>query len=120
MIQTSHVRSVLALGVSSAALMMAAPAWSQAANPQAPTSATQAPAPTPAQQARPSGGQQSGGLQEVVVTAQRRSEAIQSVPVAVSAFSSANLKAQRLDGGQNLELSIPNVNYSRGNFGGYN
>ena len=40
--------------------------------------------------------------------------------MAVSAFSADTLKAQRLDGGDKLVLSVPNVNYSRGNFGGYN
>ena len=129
MIYTSHLRSALALGVSVAALVGIAPAMAQTGNNPAdtvtnpattPTTASAAPAPTPAQQARPRGGQQGGGIQEVVVTAQRRSEAIQDVPVAVSAFSASTLKAQRLDGGNNLVLSIPNVNYSRSNFGGYN
>jgi outer membrane receptor protein involved in Fe transport len=118
MIETSHLRSALALGVSVAALVGVAPAMAQTSNNPAttPTSASAA----PAQQVKPKGGQQGGGIQEVVVTAQRRSEAIQDVPVAVSAFSANTLKAQRLDGGNNLVLSIPNVNYSRSNFGGYN
>lgn len=59
-------------------------------------------------------------IEELVVTAQRREEALQDVPVAVSAFSPEALKSQRLDGGGNLVLSVPNVNFSRGNFGGYN
>ncbi|MFN3523402.1 MAG: TonB-dependent receptor [Phenylobacterium sp.] len=59
-------------------------------------------------------------IEELVVTAQRREEALQDVPVAVSAFSAESLKAQRLDAGGNLVLSVPNVNFSRGNFGGYN
>jgi outer membrane receptor protein involved in Fe transport len=100
MIQSSQLRSVLALGVSVAALLGAAPVLAQSAPTPAPASST--------------------GVQELVVTAQRRSEAIQDVPVAVSAFSAQSLKAQRLDGGNNLVLSIPNVNYSRSNFGGYN
>ncbi len=57
---------------------------------------------------------------ELVVTAQRREENLQDTPVAVSAFSAASLSAKRLDGGQNLLLQIPNTNYSRSNFGGYN
>lgn len=40
--------------------------------------------------------------------------------MAVSAFSEDTLKTQRLDGGQNLLQAIPNVNFSRSNFGGYN
>jgi outer membrane receptor protein involved in Fe transport len=59
-------------------------------------------------------------LGEVVVTAERRSENLQDTPVAVSAFSSASLQNKKLDGGQNLVLQIPNTNYTRGNFGGYN
>ena len=57
---------------------------------------------------------------EIVVTAQRKQESLQDVPIAVSAFSGKTLKIQRLDGGQNLEIAIPNVNFSRSNFGGYN
>jgi outer membrane receptor protein involved in Fe transport len=106
----SQLRGALALGVSTAALLSAAPTFAQATNPPpGPSGPAAAPAPS-----------QSNTIQELVVTAQRRSEAIQNVPVAVSAFSSATLKAQRLDGGNNLVLSIPNVNYSRSNFGGFN
>jgi outer membrane receptor protein involved in Fe transport len=57
---------------------------------------------------------------EVVVTAERRSEKLQDTPVAVSAFSSASLQNSKLDGGQNLLLQIPDTNYTRSNFGGYN
>jgi outer membrane receptor protein involved in Fe transport len=64
----------------------------------------------------------SGGttISEVVVTAERRSENLQDTPIAVSAFSSASLQNKKLDGGQNLILQIPNANYTRSNFGGYN
>ncbi len=99
--RTLQLRSWLALGASTAALLAGAPAFAQATGGAAATPPTTA-------------------VGEIVVTAQRRSEALQSVPVAVSAFSPDTLKAQRLDGGQNLELSVPNVNYSRSNFGGYN
>ena len=56
---------------------------------------------------------------ELVVTAERREENLQDTPIAVSAFSADTLKNERLDGGQNLLLKIPNANYSRSNFGGY-
>ncbi|MGI8839171.1 MAG: TonB-dependent receptor [Caulobacteraceae bacterium] len=56
---------------------------------------------------------------ELVVTAERREENLQDTPIAVSAFSGDTLKAKRLDGGQNLLLQIPNANYSRTNFGGF-
>lgn len=59
-------------------------------------------------------------VQTLVVTAQRREEAIQDVPVAVSAFSAESLKNQRIEGGSDLLHAVPNVNFARGNFGGYN
>ena len=62
----------------------------------------------------------SAGSEEVVVTAQRKSERLQKVPIAVSAFSQDQLQKQKIDGGPNLVLAIPNVNFSKGNFTGSN
>ena len=61
-----------------------------------------------------------GDSTEIVVTAQRRSESLQSVPIAVSAFSSERLAAQRLDTGPELTFAIPNVSAAKGYFGGFN
>lgn len=57
---------------------------------------------------------------EIVVTAQKREEALQDVPIAVSAFSEDSLAALQIDGGPNLVQAIPNVSFSKGNFTGYN
>ena len=92
---TSRLRSLLALGVSLTAMMTASDVWAQA-------------------RSEPS------TVAEIVVTAQRREESIQDVPIAVSAFSGDSLKTQRIETGQDLLQAIPNVNFSRGNFGGYN
>jgi outer membrane receptor protein involved in Fe transport len=92
----SHARSLMTLGVVAAAAMTAPQALAQSASP------------TP------------NVISEVVVTAQRREESIQDVPIAVSALSSENLKNQRIETGQDLLQAVPNVNFSRGNFGGYN
>jgi len=59
-------------------------------------------------------------LPEVVVTAQKRAESIQDVPIAVSAFSEDELTARGLDGGPQMLQAIPNVSFSKGNFTGYN
>ncbi|MFM8941575.1 MAG: TonB-dependent receptor, partial [Phenylobacterium sp.] len=59
-------------------------------------------------------------IEELVVTAQKKAESIQDVPIAVSAFSQDALQKSRIDGGPNLVLAIPNVNFSKGNFNGYN
>jgi outer membrane receptor protein involved in Fe transport len=58
-------------------------------------------------------------IAEVVVTAQRKQENLQSAPVAVSAFTQDSLKSRNLNGGQDLLLQIPDVNYTRSNFGGF-
>jgi outer membrane receptor protein involved in Fe transport len=57
---------------------------------------------------------------ELVVTAERREENLQDTPIAVSAFSAESLQSKKLNGGQDLLLQIPNANYSRSNFGGFN
>ena len=57
---------------------------------------------------------------ELVVTAERRETNLQDTPIAVSAFSADTLKNEKLEGGQDLLLQIPNSNFTRSNFGGFN
>jgi outer membrane receptor protein involved in Fe transport len=91
------MRSLLAMGASVTVLAaVAAPAFAQTA-------------PKPA----PQGG---NVLEELVVTAQKKEEALQDVPIAVSAFSQDSLEAQKIDGGPNLQQAIPNVSFAKGNF----
>ena len=97
MAKTPHLRSLFALGVSATALLAAQPAFARQQTPQATST-----------------------VGELVVTAQRREEALQDVPIAVSAFSGEGLKEQRIDTGQDLLFAVPNVNFSRANFGGFN
>ncbi|MEL6285221.1 MAG: TonB-dependent receptor [Pseudomonadota bacterium] len=59
-------------------------------------------------------------LQTVTVTTQKRAESIQDVPIAVSAFDESTLDKLQLAGGPDLVKSIPNVNFTKGNFGGFN
>jgi len=101
MSQSLRMRSLLAMGASVTVLAaVAAPAFAQTAS------------------GAPSGAQQGGGnvLEELVVTAQKREEALQDVPIAVSAFSQDSLEAQKIDGGPNLQQAIPNVTFAKGNF----
>lgn len=51
----------------------------------------------------------SGALAEVTVTAQRRSESLQSVPVAVSAFDPASLDAHQLLNLRDVSNVVPNL-----------
>ncbi|WGM40280.1 TonB-dependent receptor [Caulobacter sp. NIBR1757] len=93
-----RLRRTLAVGVSAFAIMaVAAPAFAQ--DDEKDTGNT---------------------VGELIITAQKREEAIQDVPIAVSAFNQESLEKAKIDGGPNLVLAIPNVNFSKGNFTGYN
>lgn len=59
-------------------------------------------------------------LGTVVVTTQKTEESIQDVPIAVSAFDGEMLESMQLAGGPDLVKAIPNVNFTKGNFGGFN
>ncbi|MGL5837932.1 MAG: TonB-dependent receptor [Sphingorhabdus sp.] len=50
-----------------------------------------------------------GGIEEIVVTAQRRNENVQDVPIAISAFSSEQLEAQGVSNALQLGQFIPNM-----------
>jgi iron complex outermembrane recepter protein len=56
-----------------------------------------------------------GGLQEVVVTAQRRQENIQKVPVTVNAFSGDQLEKLAIVAPKNLEFSTPGLTFADDN-----
>lgn len=84
----------LAASVGSAALIIAMPAIAQ---DSAATSATS-----------------NSAEGEIIVTAQRRQESLQSVPISVSAFGSDALEAQKISGGPDLQTGVPNVTFSQG------
>ncbi|MDB5457466.1 MAG: TonB-dependent receptor, partial [Caulobacter sp.] len=94
MTQPLHLRSLLAMGASAAVLAaVATPAFAQ----------------TPPTRS-------DNVIEELVVTAQKKEEALQDVPIAVSAFSQDTLEAQKIDGGPNLQQAIPNVSFGKSNF----
>ncbi|URD60859.1 TonB-dependent receptor [Sphingomonas sp. KRR8] len=53
---------------------------------------------------------------DIIVTAQRRSEALQQVPIAVSAFTGQALERQQISNASDLQLSLPNVTFTKTNF----
>jgi iron complex outermembrane receptor protein len=57
---------------------------------------------------------ETGGLAEIVVTAERRAENIQNVPIAVSAFSAEQLQSRNLTNVQTLGALSPGVNLDAG------
>ena len=63
--------------------------------------------------------QDTGGVAEIVVTAQKRSENIQNVPISISAFTSAALEAKGITDVTALGKLAPNVTLDAGTpFGG--
>lgn len=54
----------------------------------------------------------------IVVTAQRRAESLQAVPIAVSAFTAEALEAQQIENASDLQLTLPNVSFTKSNFTG--
>ncbi|HEX2813642.1 MULTISPECIES: TonB-dependent receptor domain-containing protein [Sphingopyxis] len=57
---------------------------------------------------------------EIVVTAQKRVESIQDVPIAITALSQKNLEEQKIESGADIMRAVPNLTFSKSNFTGYN
>ena len=53
---------------------------------------------------------------DIIVTAQRRAESLQNVPIAVSAFTGEALERQQIENASDLQQSLPNVTYTKTNF----
>ena len=53
---------------------------------------------------------------EIVVTAQRQAERLQDVPIAVSAFSADALASQQIENSSDLQLTLPNITFTKTNF----
>jgi iron complex outermembrane receptor protein len=89
------VYSVRCCLAASAALLSTSPAHSQQASPV---------------MAQPA----AGSLEEVVVTARRREESLQSVPIAVSAFTADQLRELQAEDLVGLQGTVPNMNLVQG------
>ena len=61
----------------------------------------------------------SGALEEVVVTAQRRSENLQNVPIAVSVVQGADLSKTNYRGVTDLQFLVPSLTFDPNNGGGF-
>ncbi|HEX6859578.1 MAG TPA: TonB-dependent receptor [Caulobacteraceae bacterium] len=72
--------------------------------------------------ASPQSGSAAGGGAEVealIVTAQKREEDIQDVPIAMSAFTQEQLERSQVAGGPDLMTQVPNMTFTKTNFTGY-
>ena len=52
-----------------------------------------------------------GGLEEIIVTAQRRAQSAQDVPLAVTSVTASTLDEQGVSGVQDLTQAVPNLNF---------
>ncbi len=100
MVSAVRTRARLALSVSVTALLMAgAPALAQTTPPAAPA---------------PQAGQASPAVvDDIIVTAQKREQSVQDVPIAVSALSAEALESRQMEGGSELLRAVPNVAFSK-------
>ena len=55
---------------------------------------------------------------EIIVTAQRSNQRLQDVPIAVSAFNTEALEKQQIKNTSDLQLSLPNITFTKTNFTG--
>jgi iron complex outermembrane receptor protein len=91
---THATKSTLLATISGLALMVAAPAFAQQSMPAATSEPER-------------------GIETVVVTAQRREENLQSVPLSVSSFSAAQIQSRGLTDMSRLENSVPGLTFGR-------
>ena len=60
-----------------------------------------------------------GDVDALIVTAQKREENIQDVPIAISAFSQEDLTTRQVAGGPDLMTQVPNMTFTKTNFSSY-
>ena len=64
-------------------------------------------------------GADQGTVQALIVTAQKREEDIQDVPIAISAFTQEDLTRSQVAGGPDLMTQVPNMTFTKTNFTSY-
>ncbi len=70
----------------------------------------------------PQSGSAAGGgatVEALIVTAQKREEDIQDVPIAISAFTQEQLERSQVAGGPDLMTQVPNFTFTKTNFSSY-
>ena len=92
-------KTFLALGVSFAALAAVAPASAQD-TPPTPQAETSTPPAQPSDR---------GGLEEIIVTAQKREQNLMTVPVSVTALTAESIRANRITNVLDLSAIAPNL-----------
>ena len=73
--------------------------------------------PAPAAPAQPTAADEAGGLQDIIVTARRREETAQNVPVSVTAFSRDDLERRNLTSLEDIAATAPQLTIARAQTG---
>ena len=60
------------------------------------------------------------GIEEIVVTAQRTSQSLPDMPIAVATFSAEALQRQQIRNSLDLQLTLPAITFTKRNFTGSN
>jgi len=55
-------------------------------------------------------------IEEIVVIAERLGGSVQDVPTAITAINSVMMERQQIENTSDMQLTVPNVSYSKGNF----
>ena len=111
---TVHLRSCLVATTGALAIASALGSAAQAQAvlaPGRPASQTGAPTADEATVAKPAA---TAGVGEVVVTAQRRSENVQKVPVAVAVVSASTLQSAAIFNAESLQQVVPSLSFKKG------
>ena len=94
-------RSLTCIACTAVGIGMAGPAWAQAADAD----------PVDAR------GNQIGGIEEIIVTAQRREQKLQEVPIAISAITAKGVEARGITNTESLSLAVPGLVITRASNG---
>ncbi len=89
-------RTILLSGACAASLVLAAPAWAQT---------------EPVSDASEDGAK---GVEEIVVTAQKRAENAQDVPIAITALDNEDIASSGVTGIADLRIAVPALNVTKG------
>ena len=77
------------------------------------------PAAAGAQEAQPEEDKEElAAIDTIVVTARKREEGIQDIPIAITAFAAEDLASQQIENISDLQLNMPSVSYTKTNFSG--
>jgi iron complex outermembrane receptor protein len=112
---TAHIP---ALFIAAAALVCAATGIAAAAAAADAGPTTQGPTVAESNVAESTVGENGGSLEEVIVTARRRSEDLQQVPISIASLSAADLEIRGIDNVEQLDHTIPNFSPAPYNFFG--